>query len=42
VPENQYKIEGYDFTMSWNPGGLTKAGFDFMGWNTASDGSGTN
>ena len=34
--------EGDVITVVGNPGGLVRAGYSFIGWNTAADGSGTN
>lgn len=43
VPEddNQYK-ENDTVTVLGNTGNLSKTGYSFAGWNTASDGSGTS
>jgi uncharacterized repeat protein (TIGR02543 family) len=42
TPSNQVKTSGSDLTLSNNTGNLTKTGYTFAGWNTASDGSGTD
>ena len=41
-PSDQTKTGGSDLTLSSNSGNLTRDGFTFAGWNTASDGSGTS
>ncbi|TVQ21603.1 MAG: hypothetical protein EA382_13320, partial [Spirochaetaceae bacterium] len=42
VPETQTKTEGIDLVILGNTGDLTRMGDDFAGWNTSSDGSGTD
>lgn len=41
APSAQTKTEGTDLTLATNSGGLSKTGHTFVGWNTATDGSGT-
>ncbi len=41
VPANQSKIFGKSLTLQSNTGTLVKTGYNFTGWNTASDGTGT-
>jgi uncharacterized repeat protein (TIGR02543 family) len=40
-PSPQSKIYGLDLTLALSDGFLVKEGFDFGGWNTEADGSGT-
>ena len=42
VPNGSSYMEGASVTVAANSGKLKKAGFGFEGWNTQSDGSGTN
>ena len=42
APADQTKIEGVDLTLANNGGSLARDGDSFSGWNTASDGSGTD
>jgi uncharacterized repeat protein (TIGR02543 family) len=42
VPSSQTKIQGIDLTLASNTGSLSKTGYAFAGWNTASNGSGTS
>lgn len=42
VPASQTKNHGIDLTLQRNSGSLSKIGYDFNGWNTATDGSGTH
>lgn len=41
APADQTKVFGTELTLS-EAGSLTRLGFDFGGWNTAADGSGTS
>ena len=41
-PVDQTKTEGVDLTLANNTGTLARTGFDFDGWNSADDGSGTD
>jgi uncharacterized repeat protein (TIGR02543 family) len=41
APSNQTLSYGGSVTISSKPSGMTKSGFNFGGWNTASNGSGT-
>ncbi len=41
APSDQTKIEGISLTLSSNSGNLTRSGYNFTGWNTEADGSGT-
>lgn len=42
VPTAQTKTQGGTLTLSGNTGNLVKTGYTFAGWNTASNGSGTD
>lgn len=42
APSDQTKTAGLDLTLAMNSGNLAKTGFTFAGWNTASDGTGTD
>jgi len=42
APADQSKLHDTDLTLRTNSGNLVKTGFVFAGWNTATDGSGTN
>jgi uncharacterized protein (TIGR02145 family)/uncharacterized repeat protein (TIGR02543 family) len=42
VPSPQTKIQGVGLTLAGNTGNLVKTGYNFTGWNTAEDGSGTD
>lgn len=42
VPANQIKTEGVNLTLAANSGALTKTGHTFVGWNTATNGTGTD
>jgi M6 family metalloprotease-like protein/uncharacterized repeat protein (TIGR02543 family) len=42
APANQSKIHDTDLILRSNSGNLVKTDFVFAGWNTATDGSGTN
>jgi len=42
APANQTKIYNVALTLATNSGGLARNGYTFSGWNTASDGSGTD
>ncbi|MDX1679483.1 MAG: InlB B-repeat-containing protein [Akkermansiaceae bacterium] len=42
APANQNKEQGVDLTLATNSGNLTKSGYSFEGWNTQSDGLGTD
>ncbi len=42
VPADQTKLHDAPLVLATNTGSLTKAGFTFGGWNTATNGSGTN
>lgn len=42
APSNQTKTQNIDLTLATNSGSLVKTDHTFAGWNTASDGSGTN
>ncbi len=42
VPPNQDKIMGTPLTLQNNTGNLVKTGYNFTGWNTKSDGTGTS
>ncbi len=42
APASQNKTEGVNLTLASNTGSLGKTGFEFAGWNTAADGSGTD
>ena len=42
VPEAQTKTEGVDLTLATNSVNLSRTGHSFAGWNTASDGGGTD
>lgn len=42
APEAQTKTEGVDLTLAGNTGNLARTGYTFVGWNSASDGSGTD
>jgi len=42
VPGDQIKIEDTDLTLATNTGNLARNGYDFIGWNTAADGTGTD
>lgn len=42
VPTPLYKMAGDSATMAANSGGLSKLGYSFSGWNTASNGTGTD
>jgi uncharacterized repeat protein (TIGR02543 family) len=42
VPSSQTKIQGIDITLESNSGSLIKAGYTFVGWNTAFDGTGNS
>lgn len=41
VPATEEYDKGATVTVAGNTGGLVKTGFDFAGWNTAANGSGT-
>lgn len=41
VPSAQTKSNAVDLTLATNSGSLTRAGYTFIGWNTAATGSGT-
>jgi len=41
VPASQTQTNGTALTLASNSGSLVRAGYTFIGWNTASDGSGT-
>ena len=41
-PADQTKTHGVDLTLATNTGSLEKTGYDFTGWNTNNDGSGTH
>jgi uncharacterized repeat protein (TIGR02543 family) len=41
VPANQAKIFGKSLALQSNTGTLMKTGYNFVGWNTTSDGTGT-
>ena len=40
VPAEAYYLSGTNVTVAGNTGGLVKTGYTFVGWNTASNGSG--
>lgn len=42
IPPAQTKVYGEELILSGNTGVLTLDGFEFNGWNTASDGNGTH
>ena len=42
APADQTKTEGTDLTLATNSGNLARDGFTFAGWNTATDGTGTD
>jgi uncharacterized repeat protein (TIGR02543 family) len=42
APFDQTKTEGVDLTLATNSGSLVKSGYTFAGWNTATDGNGTD
>ena len=42
VPSNQLKTHGVDITLASNTGNLIRTGFNFDGWNDATDGTGTD
>ena len=42
TPANQTKTHGVSLTLATNSGALVKTGSTFLGWNTATDGTGTN
>ena len=42
APASQQKTYGVGLTLATNSGSLVKTGYTFSGWNTATDGSGTN
>ncbi len=42
APASQTKTHGIDLTLATNSGNLAKTGYNFSGWNTAADGSGTH
>lgn len=42
APDSQTKTHGVSLTLRTNTGSLAKTGFNFGGWNTATDGSGTD
>jgi len=42
VPAEQTKTQGITLTLAANTGTLIRSGYTFVGWNTASDGSGTD
>jgi len=42
APANQTKIYNVALTLATNSGGLARNGYTFSGWNTATDGSGTD
>jgi uncharacterized repeat protein (TIGR02543 family) len=42
VPAAQVKVHEIPLTLAGNTGSLTRAGYTFVGWNTAADGSGTD
>jgi uncharacterized repeat protein (TIGR02543 family) len=42
VPSDQTKTEGIDLTLANNTGNLEKIDYTFAGWNTATNGSGTD
>jgi uncharacterized repeat protein (TIGR02543 family) len=41
APSNQTKSQGVTLALATNSGNLTKTGFSFSGWNTATNGGGT-
>ncbi len=41
-PSNQTKTSGVDLALASNSGNLAKSGYSFEGWNTSSNGSGTD
>jgi len=42
APANQTKIHGVTLALAYNTGNLERLGFDFAGWSTTADSSGTN
>jgi uncharacterized repeat protein (TIGR02543 family) len=42
APDSQTKTYGVSLTLRTNTGSLTKTGFNFAGWNTAANGTGTD
>lgn len=42
VPGSQVKVNGRALTLAANSGNLVRAGYTFAGWNTVTNGSGTN
>ena len=42
VPSPQNKVSGVDLTLATNSGNLVRDGYTFAGWNTQSDGNGTD
>ncbi|MBR4407864.1 MAG: InlB B-repeat-containing protein, partial [Clostridia bacterium] len=42
APSSQTKTYGVNLTLRTNSGSLSKTGYTFNGWNTKSDGTGTN
>jgi uncharacterized repeat protein (TIGR02543 family) len=42
APDAQTKSAGVDLTLSGNTGNLERTGYTYAGWNTASDGTGTD
>ena len=42
APSNQSKTYGISLTLATNSGNLSRTGYTFAGWNTASDGTGTD
>ena len=42
APSNQTKVYGVTLTLASGSGSLIKSGFNFAGWNTAANGSGTS
>ena len=41
APDDQEKTHAVELTLAANSGNLARTGYTFVGWNTASDGSGT-
>ncbi|HAT11222.1 MAG TPA: hypothetical protein DCS97_11670 [Planctomycetes bacterium] len=42
APASQTKTQGVTLTLATNSGGLARTGYTFAGWNTASNGGGTD
>ena len=42
APDSQTKTYGVSLTLRTNTGSLAKTGYNFSGWNTATDGTGTD